>query len=167
MTNTDFTGSRSTATGNSFSPFKTRSRKAHSNAGKPHAWSFERRVMSKVLVARNGCWVWTGAAHNKSMGQRGYGQIKIVTKGIQKRWFAHRYVYTQVVGPIPAGMQIDHLCRNTMCVNPKHLQAVTPRANVRRSMSFWTKKKPLSVAPHDWRTCPCLDCLYARSWWVA
>jgi len=46
---------------------------------------------------------------------------------------AHRAVYQLLVGPIPLGLQIDHLCRNRVCVNPAHLEAVTQRENIRRS----------------------------------
>jgi hypothetical protein len=49
--------------------------------------------------------------------------------------YVHRVAYELAKGPIPAGMQIDHLCRVLTCCNPAHLEAVTPRTNVRRSNS--------------------------------
>ncbi len=50
--------------------------------------------------------------------------------------YAHRWAYEQARGAIPDGMHLDHLCRNTLCVNPDHLQAVTARENLRRGVGF-------------------------------
>ena len=60
--------------------------------------------------------------------QGGYAQVW--DKAAQKTTQAHRFVYQQLVGPIPAGMQLDHLCRVRTCVNPDHLRIVQPRENV-------------------------------------
>jgi len=67
-----------------------------------------------------GCWIYTGSINNK-----GYGTI------LGKA--AHRWFYAHYVGPIPEGYQIDHLCKTKACVNPKHLEPVTPRVNWERS----------------------------------
>ena len=70
------------------------------------------------------CWLWTGG-----IDKDGYG--KFWWHGQTGR--AHRWVYGFCVGPIPDGLQIDHLCRVPRCVNPDHLEAVTGRVNVMRS----------------------------------
>jgi hypothetical protein len=69
------------------------------------------------------CWPWLA---NKL--PKGYGTIRID----KRRCYAHRVSYELHRGPIPEGMQIDHLCRNPGCVNPAHLEVVTPRENVLR-----------------------------------
>ena len=74
------------------------------------------------IKTTNTCWLWEGRIRN------GYG-----TFGIKS---AHRVVYEALVGKIPKGMQLDHLCKVTDCVNPAHLEPVTPQENNRRSNSL-------------------------------
>src|SRR3990172_7805684 len=85
----------------------------------------ERRFWSKVKKTDT-CWLWTGTKHfMKYMGH--YGEF---WAGYDRRSVhAHRFAYELLVGQIPEGLQIDHLCRNTLCVNPEHLEAVTSRVN--------------------------------------
>ena len=69
------------------------------------------------------CWMWTAWTT-----PAGYGQFGLDYKKVG----AHRVAYELLVGPIPEGLYIDHLCRNPSCVNPSHLEPVTPGENVRR-----------------------------------
>ncbi len=69
------------------------------------------------------CWIWRGKPSSK-----GYGKVTFAGK-IQ---YAHRAMYEQEVGPIPEGLQIDHLCRIPLCVNPGHMEPVTHATNLRR-----------------------------------
>lgn len=69
------------------------------------------------------CWLWTGAL------TRGYGSFGSGGRNVR----VHRFAYEAVVGPIPEGLTIDHLCRVRNCVNPAHLEAVTMRENNLRS----------------------------------
>jgi hypothetical protein len=106
---------------------------------------FWRRVK---LAPANECWPWLGA----SMELQGYG-VFCLRRG--KTVLAHRFAYQEVRGiEIPAKMQVDHLCRVRLCVNPIHLEAVTQRENLRRGMGFAgvNARKPTCPEghPYDW-----------------
>jgi len=79
---------------------------------------FESKVSKSVM-----CWQWTGCTV-----RLGYGRFSIA--GVPMA--AHRAAYQLFVGPIPKGLDIDHLCRNPGCVNPSHLEPVTRRENTLR-----------------------------------
>lgn len=85
------------------------------------------------------CIVWVGCRD-----RQGYG--KLGRNG--RTWRAHRYVYEQTVGPIPAGMVIDHLCRNPSCVNVDHLEVVTQRVNVLRGETIPAAQAARTHCPH-------------------
>jgi hypothetical protein len=87
------------------------------------------RVIDRCEPGPGGCWQFTGATAGK-----GYGVVVTGSRadGTRRMDYAHRVVYAALVGPIPAGLHIDHLCRVPRCVNPDHLEAVTPRENVMR-----------------------------------
>ena len=70
------------------------------------------------------CWNWAGTENG-----RGYGFFWDGNKYVQ----VHRYAYQKLKGVIPNGLQVDHLCFNKLCINPAHLEAVTPRENLRRA----------------------------------
>lgn len=84
----------------------------------------------------SGCWIWTGA-----LTTNGYGQVRWGDRTLR----AYRLVYELLVGPIPDGLQLDHLCRNRRCVNPAHLEPVTQWENWARGMApsarAWRQKK--------------------------
>lgn len=83
------------------------------------------RFWPKVVVdSETNCWNWTGARQPE-----GYGRFMIERGRIG---LAHRFAYELLVAPIPADMTVDHLCRNTPCVNPDHLELVTREENALR-----------------------------------
>jgi hypothetical protein len=85
------------------------------------------RVMDKITIDPvTECWQFTG---NKTLGNHGYGVVSVA--GTSR--VAHRVTYEHYVGPVPVGLQLDHLCRNQACVNPDHLEPVTASENVRRA----------------------------------
>lgn len=75
---------------------------------------------SSMPEPNTGCWLWLGTLDNKGYGRIGRGSL------------AHRVAYELVVGPIPEGLELDHLCRTPACCNPAHLDPVTHAENMRR-----------------------------------
>ena len=87
------------------------------------------RLMEKVIPEPNsGCWIFMGA-----VAKNGYGYLCTGTH--QSVGLAHRLAYEALVGPIPAGLHLDHKCRVRCCVNPEHLEPVSCRENVLRGVS--------------------------------
>ncbi len=90
------------------------------------AWAT--RLFAKIeRDPETGCWNWTAST------RQGYGQIWTPSRpGPRRILQAHRAMYELANGAIPDGLDLDHLCRNTLCVNPEHLEPVTRRENVLR-----------------------------------
>lgn len=82
------------------------------------------------------CWVWTGAKSSA-----GYGQVRIDGK----LHYTHRLTWESLVGSIPDGKEIDHLCRNRACCNPDHLEPVDRRTNIRRGYTHAPRPRPKST----------------------
>ncbi len=82
------------------------------------------------------CWEWQGTIANN-----GYAHISIGPRISAKIYLVHRLFYRLFVEPIPTRLIMDHLCRNTRCVNPIHLEAVTHKINTARAV-FTNKTGP-------------------------
>jgi len=91
--------------------------------------TLEERLWAKV-DKKESCWLWTG-----SLQGSGYATIRLGGRG-SKFQMAHRAAYEILRGPIPDGLQLDHLCRVRHCVNPDHLEPVSGRTNLLRGTSF-------------------------------
>lgn len=103
-------------------------------------------VLSEKILYSEGCWEWNGWHNTK-----GYACMAVnLHDGCgQKKKFAHRVVYELLIGPIPEGKQLDHLCRNRGCVNPWHLEPVTCKENLMRGETHAARNVAKTHCPHD------------------
>lgn len=93
------------------------------------------------------CWIWTA-----QITDGGYGRFTMHVDGVWTKVMAHRASYELAVGPIPDGLELDHLCRVRACVNPLHLEPVTSSENHYRS---WDARRQIGRAPARPRShCP-------------
>jgi hypothetical protein len=81
-------------------------------------------VRSGVVIDEAGCWIWQRRIEH-------HGYARTYFRG--RNHYVHRLAYQALVAPIPAGLQIDHLCRVRACCNPEHLEVVTARENILRA----------------------------------
>lgn len=97
------------------------------------------RMAKKIRVTPDGCWEWTGCR------TRNYGRVQVDGNTL----YSHRVIYELVCGPIPDGLQLDHLCRNPPCCNPRHLEAVTSRVNTLRGNGHGKETHCPNGHPYD------------------
>jgi hypothetical protein len=101
------------------------------------------RFWTKVEVrADDECWPWVA-----SRCREGYGRFNATDIELPST-LAHRIAYTWLVGPIPEGMTLDHLCRRPACVNPNHLEPVSASENARRAVP-WNRGKTHCIHGHS------------------
>jgi len=96
------------------------------------------RFWSKVDKSGD-CWLWTAGLNSAGYGKFGPRHGTAVA--------AHRFAYELVKGRIPEGLYLDHLCRVHNCVNPAHLEAVTPRINVLRGDTIASRSAAKTHCP--------------------
>ena len=123
------------------------------------------RLREKFIKAPSGCWIWIGARVPD-----GYGQTWRDRRAVR----AHRVIFEAVCGPVPAGLELDHLCHVRRCVNPLHLQPVDRTTNIIRSgapLSQRNLKGTCRNGLHPWPAASgirsgkrtCLECSRAAS----
>lgn len=100
------------------------------------------RVMRRVEKdPETGCWIFTGF-----LNKTGYGQVALSFE--EGRALVHRVTYARLVGAIPEGLHLDHLCRVRSCCNPDHLEPVTPAENIRRGIAAERRRETCAAMTH-------------------
>lgn len=83
------------------------------------------------MINTDDCWLWA-----KIVNWADYGVIQLKIDGVWRERRAHRLVYEALVGEIPEGLVLDHLCITPRCINPEHLEPVTNRVNTLRGVGI-------------------------------
>lgn len=109
------------------------------------------RILRKTEVGMAGhdvtpCFLWTGRINSK-----GYGTILVGsrTDGSRRTVRVHRVAWAESVGPLPSGLEPDHLCRVTRCWNPDHLEWVSHQVNIKRGATAWPPTRDPKAQAHD------------------
>lgn len=100
------------------------------------------RFRRQIKVDENGCWLWQGL-----LSSNGYGRCRVAPG--RPLVAAHRVAYEHYKGPIPDGLQVDHLCRVRRCCNPEHLEAVSASLNTLRQ-DHANRRKTVCSNGHDY-----------------
>jgi hypothetical protein len=95
-------------------------------------------TLDRLVKRENGCHEWPGCLQSE-----GYGMVTLH----RKRHYVHRLVYEYHRGPIPEGLELDHLCRNRRCANPDHLEPVTHQVNCHRGTSPSARNATVTHCP--------------------
>ena len=110
------------------------------------AYIVDRFMENIALDGPDGCWTWRGHAN-----ENGYGALYSNTYSVL---LAHRLALHIAKRPVPEELVVDHLCRNTLCVNPRHLEPVTSRENILRGVGMGARnaRKTHCVNGHEFTT---------------
>lgn len=95
-------------------------------------------LSASIEIDANGCWIWTAARN-----AYGYGIIRLNGK----HFMTHRFMYESHNGPIPEGLDLDHLCRVRCCINPEHLEAVSRKTNLLRGTTVTARNAAVTHCP--------------------
>lgn len=111
---------------------------------------------------RTGCWLWQGPTDEKGYGRTFFGRR---SDGTRHSLRVHRVAYEEWIGPIPDGMQLDHLCEVTQCCNPWHLRPTSNALNqaARSARMAWCRRghprTPENIRPNGAGGLQCLRCI--------
>lgn len=98
------------------------------------------RVLRRCTTDENGCWIFQGYR------LKGYGQVTLSAE--EGRALTHHVTYEHFIGPVPDGLELDHLCRTPACCNPWHLDPVTRAENNRRAEPYGLRAKAFRAKTH-------------------
>jgi HNH endonuclease len=104
------------------------------------------RLFSRLVIDSSGCLLWTG-----NLDKYGYGRIQVGSRinGTNRMLTAYQVMYALFVGPVPDGLELDHLCRVRRCAAPDHLEPVTHRANLLRGNTLNARHSAATHCPQN------------------